>query len=480
MDIIYKKNLAMSEEENDKYYRSFDVCRRRRELTSRLYPEFSIGFLKSGGGISSAPSVEKLFTSSAAFKYLFGYRYYESSVEKKMLFAVDSSGYIYMSDLSSTFSKTPVVVSGNISAVPYTDLSGNDYMLFIGKNAAYKYNAATSEFTVMSDVPECVCAELHGERLFTLDEDGYTVRFSKALDIEDWEEAAQGAGYVSLPSKKGNIVAMKSFGGYLYLFRERGITRLRAMGDNMNFQHVELDVHCGNIYPESLAATGEYIAFASDGGIFLFDGTSVKAVSDEVAEEVDLSSVTSAATYRNCAVMCVKTLAVIPQEGKKGVGTATSEAAAYSAYSLAGGLAALVVDGEKEEAYLLPFSGVLCASAGDSFYIYDKKKRIGKAYEAAASESGEYMGGALACVWDSGLTDFSFGGGEKVFRRLYIKAKGDYVVTVYGEKRAVRFSCGGDCVMRPMLSGRLFGVRISSSNAEIYSAEVKISEYRYT
>jgi len=480
MDIAYPKTITVSGEVKRKVYTSLDVCRRENEKSACFYPEFSVGFYKEGGALSSAPSVKKLFSSSADIKFLAGYRYFDSSyAEKRVLFAVNSAGNIYMSDLSSAFSKLPVILSGRVTLLSYTDLNGNDLAVFVAQNGAYAYDGNAAKFTAIHGIPAALCAELHSERLFVLKEDGYTLAFSNALDITDWTEEEQGAGHVSLPSDKGNIIAMKSFGGYLYLFRERGITRLRAMGDVMNFQHIELDVHCGNIYKDSIVECGEYIAFASDGGAFLFDGASVKKVSDEAADLVDFSSVTSAAKFRNCALMCVKFKKALPAYGGKG-GVSTSEAAAYSLYSSEGERATILIDGEESAAYILPYPAQYLANIGETAYVFDADKNIGKLYETAKHERGEYMGESLPCVWDSGLTDFSLDGEIKALRVVRVRGEGDYVITAYNGKREVRFSCSGTCSVKPNLPGKEFGIRISCGNAKIYSAEVKINEYRYS
>lgn len=480
MDIAYPKNISASAEEQEKSFTSLDVCRRNDEKTSCLYPEFSVGFYKGAGISSSIPSVGKLYTLSGTLKYLFGYKYINSSGEEvKSFIGFDSSGYLYTGSSDGVY-KHSFNLSGRITVLPYVDASDNILAVIAAENGVYTYNGKTGDIVLIDGAPSALSAEIHSERLFVLGTDGYTLNFSRALDITDWTKEEQGAGYVSLPSDKGNIIAMKSFGGYLFLFRERGITRFRAMGDMMNFQHVELDVHCGNIYADSIAETGEYIAFASDGGLFLFDGTDVKKITDEAAENVDFSSVTSAARYGNRALMCVKLKSAMPSYGAASAETGSSEAAAYSLYASAGGRAVILVDGESEEVRILPYPALLATNVGEDTYISDVNKKIGRLYEAADGESGEYMGGTLPCVWDSGLTDFSLGDGRKVLRKLSVNGEGDYTVTAYSEKRAVRFSISGSGVVRPMLSGKKFGVRVSGGGVKIYSAEVNLSEYRYS
>lgn len=479
MDIAYPKNISAESEELEKKYTSVDVCRRKNEKSSCIYPEFSVGFYKDAGISSSAPSVEKLYSLSGKLKYLFGYKYINSSSKEiKSFIGFDSSGYMYTGSSDGVY-KHSFNLSGRVTVVPYVDTSDNMLAVIAAKNGVYTYDGKSGDIVLITDAPAALCAEIHSERLFVLGIDGYTLNFSHALDITDWTKENQGAGYVSLPSDKGKIIAMKSFGGYLFLFRERGITRLRAMGDIMNFQHVELDVHCGNIYADSIAETGEYIAFASDGGLFLFDGDSVKKITDEAIENIDISSVASAARYGNRALMCVKLKTALPSCGWGGTDPEAATAA-QELYSSAGGRAVILVDGENEDVRVLPYPALLAANVGDDTYIFDENKKMGRLYETAYGKEGEYMGGTLPCVWDSGLTDFSLGDGLKVLRKLSICGEGEYSVTAYNESRAVNFSMNGSGTLRPMLSGKKFGVRISGGGAKIYSAEVNLSEYRYS
>lgn len=474
MGIVYYATSDLETEEKNKYFTSLDICRRKSADTGCLYPAFCVGFYNDGACIKTAPAVEKAFSSSAEIDGMYGHL--NSSTDKNAMLAKDSSGTVYYSDLSSAFAATPVSLGGSVTAVPYTDTSGGELTLLLSDDKAYKYDGETGTFTLMSSVPACICAQVHSERLFTVDEDGYTVRFSRALDIEDWTEEEQGAGYVKLPSEQGDIISMISFNGYLYLFRRRGITRLRAMGDNMNFQHIELDVRCGEIYKNGIVLCGKYAVFAAEGGAFLFDGVKAEPLDDEVTSLVDLSSVSSCARFGPCAVMCVKLKGAFPAVGLSGISSSEVETAAYSAYSSSGGRAVLLINTREKAASLLPYPAVHAANIGAACYIYDESGRLGRLY-AADGENGEYMGETLSCVWDSGLTDFSLGGGRKLLRRLYIKGEGNYTAAVYNEKRTVRFSCEGNGVLRPMLTGREFGLRISSDNAKIYSVEVSADEY---
>ncbi len=118
------------------------------------------------------------------------------------------------------------------------------------------------------------CAAYHYERLFTAKE--MRVRFSKPLEAWNWTNEAQGAGYIDLPPAGGNVISILSFKDKLYLFRERGITQLRALGDNLNFKLTVMPVQCGKILAGSPADCGSHILFLAEDGLYSFNGGTCK------------------------------------------------------------------------------------------------------------------------------------------------------------------------------------------------------------
>ncbi|MCH5154746.1 MAG: hypothetical protein J1F71_05990 [Clostridiales bacterium] len=114
---------------------------------------------------------------------------------------------------------------------------------------------------------------IHYERLFVTSRDERTrVYFSKNLDPTQWEIGIDGGGFIELLDERGYFNKVVSFGNYLYIFRDHGISRVTAYGDQTEFSAVNMFVTAGRIFPSSIATCGNTIMFLASDGLYRFDG----------------------------------------------------------------------------------------------------------------------------------------------------------------------------------------------------------------
>ncbi len=121
------------------------------------------------------------------------------------------------------------------------------------------------------------CAAVHYERLFLAK--GDVLSWKKPFAPSDGSESAQGGGHVQLPSAAGDILSIVPYREQLFLFRERGITRLRTSGDPFEFQATEIPFSCGKLIRGSVRLCGAQVLFCTESGVFSFDGSSVTRLS---------------------------------------------------------------------------------------------------------------------------------------------------------------------------------------------------------
>lgn len=118
--------------------------------------------------------------------------------------------------------------------------------------------------------------EVHGERVFGVyNGKRGSVWFSDNLDPTDWTVSADAGGYIAFGDDCGDAIGLVSFLGYLYIFRERGIYRLTAYGDQGEFMLKKLFTSTGCIYKDTIALCGDRIMFLDDEGVKSFDGYDV-------------------------------------------------------------------------------------------------------------------------------------------------------------------------------------------------------------
>lgn len=154
------------------------------------------------------------------------------------------------------------------AVVEYLDGDGNCVALAVTDTQVYRLDAYSSQ--VIEESVGGVCAAMHYERLFTAK--GNKLYYSAPIAAENWNVATQGAGWLELPLEIGDIVALVSFEEKLYLFCERGIMRLRFLGDTVNMKVTDVGVSYAGILPRSIAKCGRMIVYCTEDGFFSFNG----------------------------------------------------------------------------------------------------------------------------------------------------------------------------------------------------------------
>lgn len=178
-------------------------------------------------------------------------------------------------------------------------------VMFIGvtpKNAVFARTRSVIPYSVPLSEGGA-CGAVYFERFFTAE--GDTVRYSALHDPLDIKlrrdvsenpdsitETAQGAGYFQMhDSSLGDILDMAAYADRLYLFRERGITRLTGGADPTEFRLEDLCVE-GYRPPlgESLVVCdGRILYFSADGKLCAFDGAKVKNIPDPAVAFIDFA-----------------------------------------------------------------------------------------------------------------------------------------------------------------------------------------------
>ncbi len=123
-----------------------------------------------------------------------------------------------------------------------------------------------------------MCA--HYERIYAVVEGvRNSLWFSDDFDPFNWNVSLDEGGYIDFDGSLGDVNAIKSFDNYLYVFCEFGIYRLTAYADQTQFTMKKVYTSSGRIFANSVTQCGERVAFASEDGIYLFDGYDVSRYS---------------------------------------------------------------------------------------------------------------------------------------------------------------------------------------------------------
>lgn len=117
---------------------------------------------------------------------------------------------------------------------------------------------------------------VHYERIYAVVEGvRNSLWFSDDFDPFNWNVSLDEGGYIDFDGSLGNVNAIKSFDNYLYVFCDFGIYRLTAYADQTQFTMKNVYASSGQIFAKSITSCGDRVAFASEDGIYLFDGYDV-------------------------------------------------------------------------------------------------------------------------------------------------------------------------------------------------------------
>jgi len=217
------------------------------------------------------------------------YRNYNKQEEKrndKLLLLTEDFGLFILNlhGLNTTLSRVRNITFTSIpSAISYR-LNGMDVLIFTSEtDNMVIYDGINEPYEVL-DAPKISSADLHFERLFvtTINEKAQ-VLFSDDLDPTNWSIDLAEAGFIEMVDERGACNKVISFNDYLYVFRDYGISRITAFGDQEGFSVSHLFVSSAKIFPESVCVCGDRIIFLSSSGLYSFDGFSATKILDSIS-----------------------------------------------------------------------------------------------------------------------------------------------------------------------------------------------------
>ena len=223
------------------------------------------------------------FSSTKQVKNVFHYLYNNAGTPDYRLVAQLTDGTIWYTKVMSDTGWAKVqdlTVSGDIEAVNYR-FNGEDILLLATENDKLYYLKGDTAYS-SDDAPKFASITVHSERVFGCVNGAKTrLWFSDDFDPTNWDVNAQDAGFVEFADECGNLVKIISFLGYLYIFRDYGIFRLTAFGDQSAFVLKKVFTDTGRIYKKSIVLCGDKIIFLADEGLFAFDGYEVVRIAKE-------------------------------------------------------------------------------------------------------------------------------------------------------------------------------------------------------
>lgn len=224
-----------------------------------------------------------LWVPGEPIKRVWVYRYFNDTYQKfdPELICFGESGQVYFCCIHDD---SPYILEipqdEKLTAVPNAvnyNLNSVDTMIFTSQaDGMWKY-VLNNSVTKVEGAPAIISMCLHYERLFAVvGGERNRLAFSANLDPTDWTEDLSSGGFIEMQDERGRLTKVVSFNDYVYVFREYGVSRVSAYGDQTDFSVSHLFVSSVKLYGDTVTVCGNKILLLARDGIHSFDGYSTK------------------------------------------------------------------------------------------------------------------------------------------------------------------------------------------------------------
>ena len=262
--------------------------------TAKMSYNFNVknGALKNGYGFRdlclpkwTGEGERQIIPPASPVKKMWHYKHYSENLKKNndelVLFC--ENGEIHTCQL---ISDSPfvgkILESVDTTAMPKAlnyRLNSEDTLIISSEtNGMWKYvfNHAIEK---VEGAPHIKSMCLHYERLFAVcGGERNRLAFSANLDPTDWSEDLSSGGFIEMQDERGALSKVISYNDYIYVFRDFGVARVSAYGDQTDFSVSQLFVSSVKLYGETVTLCGNKVLLLARDGIHQFDGYSTKKI----------------------------------------------------------------------------------------------------------------------------------------------------------------------------------------------------------
>ena len=241
-------------------------------IAKKIYNfDISDGTLSDGYGINQSQSLPAVNNVANVWNYRF-WDEEKNEHRNRLMFSRNDGRVLFLND-ANVFELLDGVFFVSLPISVNYRLFGEDVILMMsesdgmfvwnGKDAAYK----------VEDAPKIRSLTMHFERMFvTTAGEANSVYFSDDLDPTNWGMELNEGGFIQFIDEMGSSNKVISFLNHVYIFRDYGISRITAFGDQTDFSATSLFISSGKIYGKTPMSCGDRIMFLASDGLYMFDG----------------------------------------------------------------------------------------------------------------------------------------------------------------------------------------------------------------
>lgn len=240
----------------------------------------------------------QIVTPGTNIKKVWHFKYFDQDLKKPahQLLLYCEGGQIYwakfysIDPFASPVATTTLYPNAIPNALNYR-LNGVDYMIFSSSQDGMWLHTQNKQISKVENAPEIVSMCIHYERLFAIVAgEQNRLAFSDDFDPTNWSQSLTEGGFIEMLDERGKLTKVLSFNDYVYVFREFGVARVSAYGDQSDFSVSQLFVSGIKMYGNTVCACGDSIMLLTKDGLNVFNGYSTKKLQlgiDKLFENVE-------------------------------------------------------------------------------------------------------------------------------------------------------------------------------------------------
>ena len=248
------------------------------------------GSLKTGYGFKklclpkySESGEREIVAPSGEIKKLWFFKYFNTTLGEftNMMLIYLTGGDIYACFIKNNsplcFKILNSVYSSGIPNALNYRLNSKDSVIFSSETDGMWVYSPNQESTTVQNAPHIISMCMHYERLFAVvGGERNRLAFSANLDPTDWDQNLSSGGFIDMQDDRGGLNSVISYNDYIYVFRDYGVAKISAYGDQSDFSVTQLFKSSVKLYGNTVTLCGNKVLLLAKDGIHLFDGYSTK------------------------------------------------------------------------------------------------------------------------------------------------------------------------------------------------------------
>lgn len=324
--------------------------------------------------------------------------------------------------------------------------------------------------TTIENTPNFTSMCLHYERVFaTTGGRKNSVWFSESTDPSNWEISSESGGYIEMADELGDCNRVLSFGSYIYIFRDFGITRLSAFAEQSSFSMSNIYTSSNTILGNTACICGNVVIFLTTDGLYSFDGGSVDKLElgyEGIFNGVDNTHAEATYHKNKYCLICNTNYATVSNNSECNtlyeLDTETGDSELLFGYRFLS-ISSIFQD--------IMEKLVVIVAGNDSNTIYE-----------VVTGSGQIDANPTTKVWKSAMTDLGLPSATKNIRAITVIARGSIVIKVSTDRETREFTLASDGVLpsriRIGMSGIMLGIEFIANSSDVLISH-PIVEYSY-